>query len=55
MFEQSVAQIDPVVRDILHSYHQLGGINHIGGPNLPSRQSTIDILQMVRSILFPGY
>jgi serine O-acetyltransferase len=33
----------------------LGGINHIGGPNLPSRQGTIDTFQTLRSILFPGY
>jgi serine O-acetyltransferase len=47
--------IDPVVLDVLSSYREEGGINHIGGPNLPSRQRTIDILQMLRSILFPGY
>ena len=55
MLETALSQIDPVVRNILNSYDQLGGINHIGGPNLPSRQRTIDILQMLRSILFPGY
>ena len=55
MSETRAPQIDPVVSDILYSYHQLGGINHIGGPNLPSRQRTIDILQMIRSILFPGF
>jgi len=55
MSETRAPQIDPVVSDILNSYHQLGGINHIGGPNLPSRQRTIDILQMLRSILFPGF
>lgn len=55
MLEVTVPQIDEVVRRILDSYDQLGGINHIGGPNLPSRQRTIDILQTLRSILFPGY
>jgi serine O-acetyltransferase len=40
---------------MLNSYDQLGGINHVAGPNLPSRQRTIDILQMLLSILFPGY
>ncbi len=55
MLEDSVPQVDPAVRDILISYDRLGGINHIGGPNLPSRQRTIDILLMLRSILFPGY
>ncbi len=55
MSKASVPQIDPIVRDILNSYDRVGGINHIGGPNLPSRQRIIDILQMLRSILFPGY
>lgn len=55
MLEVATPQIDQVVRDILDSYNQLGGINHIGGPNLPSRQRIIDILQALRSILFPGY
>jgi serine O-acetyltransferase len=55
MLEPNTPRIDPVVSDILTSYRQLGGINHIGGPNLPSRQRTIDILQMLRSILFPGF
>ncbi|MBU0490791.1 MAG: serine acetyltransferase [Chloroflexi bacterium] len=55
MFEIAVPQIDQVVHDILDSYHQLGGINHIGGPNLPSQQRIVDILQALRSILFPGY
>jgi len=48
-------QIDPVVEDILSSYAELGGINHISGPNLPSRQRIIDILHTLRSLLFPGY
>ncbi len=55
MLEVTVPQVERVVRGILDSYEQLGGINHIGGPNLPSRQRTIDILQALRSLLYPGY
>lgn len=55
MSKASMPQIDPTVHDILNSYDQLGGINHVGGPNLPSRQRIIDILQVLRSILFPGF
>lgn len=55
MLEVTVPHIDEVVRRILDSYDRLGGINHIGGPNLPSRQRSVDILQNLRSILFPGY
>jgi serine O-acetyltransferase len=55
MLEVAVPPVDEAVRGILNSYDQLGGINHIGGPNLPSRQISIDILQTLRSILFPGF
>ena len=55
MIGVSVPQVDEVVYRILDSYEQLGGINHVGGPNLPSQQRTIDILQTLRSILFPGF
>jgi serine O-acetyltransferase len=53
--EQVGKPVDQMVDNLIDSYHQLGGINHIGGPNLPSRQRAIDILQAMRSLLFPGY
>jgi serine O-acetyltransferase len=52
---ERVSQVDRIVQDILESYDELGGINHIGGPNLPSQQRTVDILHTLRSILFPGF
>ena len=55
MLEMTKSRVDEVVQGILDSYGELGAINHIGGPNLPSRQRTIDILQALRSLLFPGY
>ena len=55
MLGVAAPKIDQVVRHVLDSYNRLGGINHIGGPNLPSQQRIIDILQTLRSILFPGY
>jgi hypothetical protein len=44
MLEITTPRIDQVVRHVLDSYNRLGGINHIGGPNLPSQQRIIDIL-----------
>jgi serine O-acetyltransferase len=55
MLEIESPKIDRVVRDLMDSYVLVGGINHIGGPNLPSRQRTIDTFQTLRSIIFPGY
>lgn len=48
-------ETEQIVSEVLRSYVDVGGINHIGGPNFPSRQRTIDILQALRSLLFPGY
>jgi serine O-acetyltransferase len=55
MFNNTVPKVDKVVRNLMDSYALLGGINHVGGPNLPSRQLTIDTFQTLRSVLFPGY
>ncbi len=40
---------------VLKSYDTIGGINHLDGKNLPSRQSIHHILDLLKQILFPGY
>ncbi len=50
--EPRIAQIN---RDIIDSYDALGGINHITGPNLPSRTGVIAILETFESLIFPGF
>ena len=40
---------------ILDSYRELGGINHLEGPNLPSRQSVERIVEVLESLIFPGF
>jgi len=50
-----VKKQDQVIAKILDSYHRIGGINHLDGTNLPSRESVSDILKAVKEILFPGY
>ena len=47
--------LDNISDQLLESYKTIGGINHIEGPNLPSKQSIISILQDLYSILFPGF
>jgi serine O-acetyltransferase len=44
-----------IVERILDSYRELGGINHIEGPNLPSRQSVERIVEVLESLVFPGF
>jgi len=48
-------QFDDIIKAILESYKTLGGINHLEGPNLPSRQSIIDIVNEFQTVIFPGY
>ena len=48
-------RIDTVVQGVLSSYEELGGINHLEGPNLPSRRSIMRIVDELESLVFPGY
>ncbi len=43
------------MESILGSYRELGGINHIEGANLPSRQSIERIIANLESLIFPGF
>jgi serine O-acetyltransferase len=40
---------------VLESYASHGGINHIEGDNLPSRERTVEVLLEIEEVLFPGY
>lgn len=40
---------------ILKSYHDLGGINHLGETGLPSREAVENILNSMESLIFPGF
>ncbi len=47
---------DPkLVQNILKSYHEVGGINHLDGVNLPSREAVAEIVRDLLRIVFPGY
>lgn len=43
------------IEAILKSYREIGGINHLDGEHMPSRQSVDAILVKLRSLLFPGF
>jgi len=44
-----------IVEKILASYEEHGGINHLDGTNLPSKEAIAGITQDLLRILFPGY
>jgi serine O-acetyltransferase len=47
--------LERAVDGILESYRDLGGINHLEGPNLPSQQSVARIVEDLESLVFPGF
>ena len=44
-----------IVEALVGTYEKHGGINHLEGPNLPSRESVIEILEDLLAVIFPGY
>ena len=50
-----VEELNSIVNAISNSYKEIGGINHLDGPNLPSRPSITKIMQDLQSLIFPGY
>ena len=48
-------KIAEIVEAIANSYESIGGINHIEGPNLPSRGAIESILLDLEALIFPGF
>ncbi len=55
MSESLETRIAKIGDAVIASYDELGGINHLRGPNLPSRKGVIDILETLESLIFPGF
>jgi serine O-acetyltransferase len=47
--------MDKIKRELLESYRSHGGINHMDGPNLPSRESVDLLATDFMHLLFPGF
>ena len=47
--------MDQISKDLLASYRQHGGINHMDGPNLPSRKTVDALAEDFMRLLFPGF
>jgi len=48
-------KLENTVDRIIESYDRYGGINHIKGPNLPSRGEIVETLESLITIIFPGF
>ena len=50
-----IDSIAKITADFLESYDRLGGINHLSGPNLPSKLGVLAIIDDLESLIFPGF
>ena len=48
-------QLSRLTRDLVDTYHTVGGINRIGEKNLPSQAAVVAILAELLAVVFPGY
>jgi serine O-acetyltransferase len=48
-------EIDGIAQRLLASYEEIGGINHLDGTNLPSRDAVPAICGGLLGLLFPGF
>ena len=48
-------KMEKLISEITHTYKGDSGINFIDASNLPHRQKTLEILDLLTEVLFPGY
>ncbi|MDC7221422.1 MAG: serine acetyltransferase [Spirochaetales bacterium] len=47
--------LEKITQDVLQSYKDVGGINHLSGSSLPSRESIQNLMKTFESLIFPGF
>src|SRR5271154_425824 len=50
-----VETVSKLTSELVTSYAQVGGINHLDGKNLPSKRAITAITQDLLRLLFPGF
>ncbi len=53
--KSDLSRLNKVTTAIGDSYASLGGINHLEGPNLPSKKEVALLVKSLSSLLFPGF
>src|ERR1700685_2665707 len=48
-------KLERVGDELVDSFHKYGGINHLDGVNLPSREAVVEITQDLLRLIFPGF
>ena len=44
-----------ITESLVESFHKHGGINHLDGENLPSRDAVVEITRDLLRLVFPGF
>ncbi|NQU09561.1 serine acetyltransferase [bacterium] len=47
--------LSDVVQDLIRSFREVGGINHLDEANLPSREAIVEITRDLLRLVFPGF
>ncbi len=53
--EDRSQRLRELTREVVGTYHEIGGINRIGEKNLPSQAAVVSILEELLAVVFPGY
>ncbi len=53
--EDRSRKLRELTREVVGTYHTVGGINRIGEKNLPSQAAVVTILEELLAVVFPGY
>src|ERR1019366_7486935 len=48
-------RLTDIVQDLVDSFQKVGGINHLDGSNLPSREAITEITRDLLRLMFPGF
>jgi len=48
-------KLPEIVEQLVASFRTVGGINHLDGANLPSREAVVDITRDLLRLVFPGF
>ena len=53
--DKNASRLSHITNAIGNSYEKHGGINHLEGPNLPSKQDVAKLVGLLTTIMFPGF
>ena len=48
-------KLTKILDELVDSFHKYGGINHLDGANLPSREVVVEIARDLLRLMFPGF